>query len=98
MADTMHIGLFLTSQFEFLDGVKHILRFENLKEDFKVVQEYIGTSVPLDKVPPFSNTTEHTHYSEYYNDETIKIIEEICQKDISHFNYNFYKKHQSTDS
>jgi len=97
MTDTTHIGLFLTPQLEFLDGVKHVLRFENLKEDFKIVQEYIGASVPLEKVPPFSNATEHNHYSEYYNDKTIKIVEEICQKDILYFNYSFYKKHQSID-
>jgi len=81
-------GIFSTPQIDFVEGVKHILRFENLQEDFKVVQEYLGTTEPLVKIFPFNNSTKHGDYREYYTDETREMVEEISLKDMV-FGYEF---------
>ena len=59
---------------------------KNLQNEFNVVCEKIGISyIQL----PYKNVTNHKHYTEYYNDETFKIIANNCKKDIEYFNYKF---------
>lgn len=35
--------------------------------------------------------TKHLHYSKYYNDNSIKLVEKHYEDDIKHFNYEFEK-------
>ena len=65
--------------------VDYILKFENLSEDFKIIQEYLGCHDSL----PVLNTTEHPRYQDYYTEKTKKIIQEIHYEDIEKFNYKF---------
>ena len=59
---------------------------KNLQNEFNVVCEKIGISyIQL----PYKNVTNHKHYTEYYNDETFKIVANNCKKDIEYFNYKF---------
>jgi len=95
VGNNFQLGLLATPQFNYLCdgdkvGVKYILKFENLANDFKFVQEYLDSSIPLEKIQPFINATKHEHYSRYYhNDKMIKVVEQVNSKDISFFNYRF---------
>jgi hypothetical protein len=71
--------------------IDYILKFENLTQDFAVIQQYVGNNNPL----PIENTRyqfnkiDNLPYQEYYNDTTQKIVEDIFQKDILEFGYKF---------
>ena len=66
--------------------VDFIGRFEKLQEDFDYVCEQIGVkSIKL----PHVKKTEHKHYTEYYNDEMVKIVEDVYISDITRFDYKF---------
>ena len=63
-----------------------IVRFENLQNDFSELCKKIKLNrVILEK----RQTSNHNHYSTYYNYKTKEIVETIYEKDIKTFNYEF---------
>ena len=66
-------------------GVTHLLRFENLEQDFKIIQDIFQCYEPL----LLSNDTQHDHYRNYYNDETRQAVAEMFKEDIEAFGYEF---------
>lgn len=72
--------------------IKHINfigKFETLQQDFNTICNHINIStVQL----PHINKSKHKHYTEYYNDETRKIVTELYAKDIELFKYKFENK------
>ncbi len=66
-------------------GVTYLLRFENLKEDFKIIQDIFQCYEPL----KFVNKSEHENYRTYYNDETRQVVAELFKEDIKAFGYEF---------
>lgn len=66
-------------------GVDHILKFENLEEDFKIIQNITGNFKPL----PHLNKSNHKNYREYFTPETRDIIAQVFKEDIERFNYVF---------
>lgn len=73
------------SQFEFVNGVDYILRFENINEDFKILQDKLKCYKEL----PKRNSSEHASYRNYYTQEAIDLVSEKCATDIKYFNYEF---------
>jgi hypothetical protein len=63
--------------------VDYILKSETIDQDFKIIQDYFCTDVPLtekDKIPA---------YRKYYKKKTQEIIADIFAEDIEYFNYKF---------
>lgn len=65
-------------------SVDYILREEHLEEDFKKIQDYFESSVPLE-VSPIVNID----YKNYFTDETKKLAYEIFKEDIDFLGYEF---------
>jgi len=66
--------------------VDYTIRFEELQQGWNHVCERIG----LDSTAlPHTNKSTRKHYTEYYNDETRKIIADRYHLDIKRYNYKF---------
>jgi len=73
-----------------LDGnnvMDFVGRFENLQEDWENVSKRIGVDEELE----YLYSTKHKHYSEYYNAESIEIVQQYYAKYIKTFDYEFEK-------
>ena len=78
-------------QCSWLEGMfepNFILRFENLNEDFSNMLD-ICKIKHINKNLPHENSSERQSYKEYYNDQSIKIIEKIFERDIDKFKYSY---------
>ena len=67
--------------------VDKILRFEDLKEELRPFLENVLKLKHIDT--SIIHPTNHTHYSDYYDEESKKLVETHYQDDINYFNYNF---------
>ena len=75
-----------------------VIRFEDLKKglnDFISKNELIGMFY-ADKLESL-NGTNHKHYSEYYNDETISIVKEMWGCDLERFSYSLDNQSNTGD-
>jgi hypothetical protein len=83
--------IFFKPQLDFItvDGsikTDFVGRFENFQNDFDFVCDQVDT--PRVKLPHV-NATKHAHYTEYYDDQLIKVIERTFSEDIETFKYRF---------
>jgi hypothetical protein len=87
----MHTGVghysFLNLQNDMAKDLDYIIRFENLIEDFSVVQSKVGCFDPLGR----SNTgLGRKNYQSYYtNNDLIDIVSKFYAKDIEKFGYKY---------
>lgn len=67
------------------DSIEFIGKVEQIEKDFAVVCDKLNIQKELLHI----NRTEHSHYSRYYDKETIEIISNLYEKDIATFGYSF---------
>ena len=67
-------------------GIDTVLKIENIKEDFKIVQDVFNCYNPLGV---YNVSKRSRDYRKYYNDHTRKIVEERYAPDIEAFGYKF---------
>lgn len=89
-ANWLTMDTYLAPQFERLcvDGVMamdFVGRFENLAADFDKVCSHLHMQATL----PHVFKTKHADYTEYYDEETKAIVEELYATDIAAFGYQF---------
>ena len=74
-------------QVEIFEGCNNIniLKYENIQEDFKLLQNKLKWFEPL----PHANATIECDYKSYYTDELIDIVAKKYSKDIEMFGYTF---------
>jgi hypothetical protein len=76
----------INGQMEAANNVDYVMRYENLLEDFKVVQDKVNCHVPL----IHTNKSKRTRYINYYTkDKYINWIGESYADEIAKFNYTF---------
>ena len=75
------------NQSEIVQGCEnlHVLKYENINEDFVLIQDKLNWYEPL----PHANATIQCDYKSYYNQELIDIVAEKYATDIAEYNYTF---------
>lgn len=77
-----------TNQVDFInyDGnwVDFIIKAENIETDFKVVQDYLGNHTPLPNLSGY----DHYEFKKYFNDNSIKLLGKVYERDLDTFNYH----------
>jgi hypothetical protein len=63
-----------------------ILRYENLNNDFNIVQEFFNCNDPLSHL---NKTYNGVPYQSYYDSKSIDIVYKKYKKDIEYFGYSF---------
>jgi len=83
----------LNTMTEFLyddDGnllVDFVGRLENIEEDINVITKRLN--MPKINMPKMNTSKRKPNYSDYYNDESRRIVEEGFAEDLKNFNYQF---------
>jgi len=78
-------------QYEFISDINGVVKadfigkIENIDNDIKKISSTLNTEIKLNKL----NGSKQRPYTEYYNDETKKIVFEVYEKDITLFGYEF---------
>ena len=98
-------GRWISNQIEWLKDstgeldVDTILKFENLEKDFANMVKEIkpmfsqkAQGIFEKELPKAKVLKNKPHYSLFYDDETIKIVEELYKEDIKAFDYSFEDK------
>ena len=71
---------YLKPQHEWIDDAVEIIKFENINKE---LNDFFGEEIDL----PIVNKSNHNHYSDYYNEESIDIIYDRYKEDFEKFNY-----------
>ena len=76
----------INTQVLFVNAVDYTIRYENLIEDFKVVQEKVNCFEPLMHM----NSSKRTKYRDYYdNKEQIDMVADYYHEEIQLFKYEY---------
>ena len=87
--DTATAPVTLVPQHEFICLGRHIMvdylgKFETIDKDFENISKIIGCSDRL----PKSNSTSHTDYTAYFDDEITQLARKVYKKDFELFGYD----------
>lgn len=74
-------------QYDMASEVNCVLRYENLIEDFKVVQDKFSCYKPLPHLNVGHNRAKYTEY--YTSHELIDIVANYAKKDIEEYGYSY---------
>ena len=79
----------MESQMVWIKGVDYIINTENLKEEFKVIQNKLNCYEPL------IQTVHKLSYDpvQYYSKEFVSIVEKLYSEEIQYFNYEPNRKY-----
>jgi len=77
---------FKVPQLRYIDPSTIVLRYENLWEDFKIMQEFYDCYKPLDIKNSSGGSID---YKDHYNEDMITKVGLIAAKDIAHFDYKY---------
>lgn len=67
-------------------GVKFVGRYETLQTSLDSIFAQLGLPSVQLKV---RNSSEHTHYQEYYDDQLRSLVEQLYYADLQNFNYTY---------
>jgi hypothetical protein len=62
-----------------------VVKIEEVEDKFKTIQDLLNCHVPFIHI----NKSNHTHYKDYYNDSSKRIVEDLFKDDLNAFNYDF---------
>ena len=68
--------------------IDYVVRLENLEEDLESIVRKHFPEFRIDYAIK-QNTTEHNHYSTYYNEESKAIVAALWSYDIERWGYKF---------
>ena len=71
---------YLKPQYEWINNTVEIIKFENLNKE---LNKFFNEKINL----PIINKSNHKHYLEYYNKQSLNIIYKRYKKDFEKFNY-----------
>ena len=71
---------YLKPQHEWVDDTVVLVEYENLKEE---LNQFFGEEIDL----PITNKSNHSHYLNYYNKESLNVIYDRYREDFEKFNY-----------
>ena len=66
--------------------VDYLLRTETLEEDFKLIQDYLESTIPI---PDLSMHKETLDYRNFYTDKDAECVFKVYEKDIIQYGYKF---------
>ncbi len=90
MLDTENVHF--RPQNEFLNSeLNYICRFEEFKNDLGNLIKSLSLNINVDKIPHEKKSIRN-HYSQYYSNKSIALIEEIYAKDIEIYGYSYQNK------
>lgn len=81
----VELDVFRQSQLWYCEGVDHILSYENLDKDFKIIQERVECFAPL----PVRNVSSYkeTAATLLKDEVVLSIIEDSLEEEIKHFGF-----------
>jgi chondroitin 4-sulfotransferase 11 len=78
----------LLPQYLFIGPDVTVYRFERFNQECRRIIYQLN----IKKLIPQKNSTQHRHYSRYYNSVTQNMVAQIYSRDIELFNYTFERK------
>ena len=94
VSENEYAHVFLSQKSHVIDNngipvMNFIGRFENFENDFKLILSNIGFTEIIHNSKP-KNKREHNYYKTYYNENVLKIVNELFKEDFDYFNYKMF--------